>query len=238
MALEQRLNLKMSQRLVMTPSLQQAIKLLQLSRLELAEEIAQELVENPVLEEQDDIDAEETAAVDAGLESERAAEDERPVSETREEAETETAGETERDAIDEMDIELLFRDPLESGGTAPNMREVREMPSLENAAAAAPDLHDHLIWQLGMQISEMRLQAAAKVVIWNIDDDGYLQATDEELLTGLAELAEDDPEFAANAPYCLEDVHLACLRVRRFDPVGVGTRNLEDCLLAQLEQEA
>jgi RNA polymerase sigma-54 factor len=234
-ALEQRLNLKMSQRLVMTPSLQQAIKLLQLSKLELAEEIAQELVENPVLEEQDDIDAQETAAVDAGLESERAAEDERPVAEAREEADSDAAGETERDAIDEMDIELLFRDPMESGGTAPNMREVRELPSLENAAASAPDLHDHLIWQLGMQVSEPRLQLAAKVVIWNIDDDGYLQADDDELLEGLSELGEEDPEFAACAPYRREDVQLARRRVMRFDPVGVGARSLEECLLMQLE---
>jgi RNA polymerase sigma-54 factor len=235
MALEQRLSLKMSQRLVMTPSLQQAIRLLQLSKLELAEEIAQELVENPVLEEQDDVEAEAEAALDAGLETERSAEDERPASEAREEADAETPGEKEHDSIDEMEIDLLFRDSFESGGSAPNMSEVRELPSLENAPAAAPDLHDHLLWQLSMQGGEPRLQLAAKAVVWNIDDDGYLQADDDELLEGLADLAEEDPEFAACAPYRLEDVRRARKRVTRFDPVGVGARSLEECLLIQLE---
>src|SRR5258706_14107111 len=100
MALEQRLNLRMAQRLVMTPSLQQAIKLLQLSKLELAEEIAQELVENPVLEEQDEIEVRDQAASASGVETEAAARTDAPAAN-----EPEAPSESDHDPIDEIDLD-------------------------------------------------------------------------------------------------------------------------------------
>src|SRR2546422_5618050 len=106
MALEQKLNMRLTTRLVMTPSLQQAIKLLQLSKLELVEEIAQELVENPVLEEQDEVEVQAEAATDAGLQAEA----ERPPAE----AEAAAGAGAESDSLDEIDIDAYFRDPFES----------------------------------------------------------------------------------------------------------------------------
>lgn len=215
MALEQRLNLKLQQRLVMTPSLQQAIKLLQLSKLELAEEIAQELVENPVLEEQPP--------------------DEVPADAESEQGEGDEARAEERDAIDEIDIDAYFREPFESSSSLPNMREERELPSIENAPGSSPDLAEHLRWQLGMQLSDHRLVQVGKAIIGNLDGDGYLQATDDELLQSLSELAEDDPDVAAHGPYSAEDIERTRRRMSRFDPVGVAARTLEECLLIQLE---
>ncbi|MEM7247346.1 MAG: RNA polymerase factor sigma-54 [Acidobacteriota bacterium] len=223
MALEQRLSLKMSQRLVMTPGLQQAIRLLQLSKLELAEEISQEMVENPVLEEHDEIDARSEAASDAGLTQEGS------------EVEEGQSNETESDSWDEVEVDLLFRDAFESGGTAPNMHEQRELPSLENTAAVQEDLQDHLIWQLSMQFHDTKSVHVGKVIIWNLDDDGYLEATDEELLQALEELAAEDAGWAASGPYTQSDIERVRRRISRFDPVGVAARTLEECLLIQLE---
>jgi len=219
MALEQRLNLKMQQRLVMTPSLQQAIRLLQLSKLELAEEIAQELVENPVLEEQQ---ADEMPA-EASAEEERAADG------------SAAAEAAEHDPIDEIDIDAYFREPFESSSSLPNMYEERELPSIENAPAGGPDLADHLRWQLGMQLHDPKLIQVGKVIVGNLDEDGYLRATDEEILQSLEEMAEEDADIAAHGPYAAQDVERARRRITWFDPVGVAARTLEECLLIQLE---
>jgi RNA polymerase sigma-54 factor len=229
MALEQRLNLRMQQRLVMTPSLQQAIRLLQLSKLELAEEIAQELVENPVLEEQEEQIETADAASEIGLEVDVAPPETTPTPEAQEPV--------ERDSVDEIDLDAYFREPLESG-SAPNMREDRELPSIENQPASAPALSDHLLWQLGMHIPDTRQQAIARAIIGNIDEDGYLQATDEEVLESLRALAEDDPmlESVARTATAL-DVERTRKRIMRMDPIGVGARTLEECLLAQLDAQ-
>lgn len=228
MALEQRLNLRMAQRLVMTPSLQQAIKLLQLSKLELADEIAQELTENPVLEEQEEHVENEAAASEAGLDSEMGSSDEVAAS-------PETTEPREHDPIDEIDLDAYFREPFEAS-SMPNMREDREYPSIENTPASAPALSDHLTWQMGMQIAEPKMAAIARAVIGNLDEDGYLQATDEELIESLGALAEDDPSLLpVIASVTPADIERARRKVMRLDPVGAGARTLEECLLAQLE---
>ena len=235
MALEQRLNLKLSQKLVMTPSLQQAIRLLQLSRLELEEEIAQELVENPVLEETDEREVRQEAAEDVGLGSDGSPETaDLQVSAPAAEADAAKAEES-HDPIDEIDIDAYFKESFESG-SAPNMSEDRELPSIENAPASAPALSDHLTWQLGTQVQDPKLVDIGRAIIGNIDDDGYLQATDEELLESLAALAEDDPAMASRlGSITRADIERARRRIMRFDPVGVGSRTLEECLHAQLE---
>ena len=235
MALEQRLNLKLSQKLVMTPSLQQAIRLLQLSRLELEEEIAQELVENPVLEETDEREGRQEAAEDVGLGSDGSPETaDLQVAAPAPEAEAPKEEES-HDSIDEIDIDAYFKESFESG-SAPNMSEDREMPSIENAPASAPALSDHLSWQLGTQVQDPKLVDIGRAIIGNIDDDGYLQATDEELMESLAALAEDDPALAGRLPTITHaDIERARRRIMRFDPIGVGARTLEECLLAQLE---
>jgi RNA polymerase sigma-54 factor len=230
-ALEQRLNLRLQQRLVMTPTLQQAIKLLQLSKLELQDQIAAELVENPVLEEQDEADAEAEAVQEAAVEGAMEAPGVAPSADEPEQAPTTADA---HDAIDEIDLEAYFREPFESS-SVPNMSEHRELPSIENTPAATPALAEHLLWQLGMQIHDRRLVPVGKVIIGNLDTDGHLQATDEEILETLTSLAEDDPEIACQEPYVAADVERARRKISHFDPVGVACRSLEQCLLTQLE---
>ena len=134
MALEQKLSLKLAQRLVMTPSLQQAIKLLQMTRMELDTLVTQELVENPVLE--DVTEGQEDAAPEEPVE--REAEPEK------------TNGELDHaDPMDNIDLDAYFGEYWESSGY-PSMREIRDAPPFENTLTHEPDLYDHLLWQLHM----------------------------------------------------------------------------------------
>jgi len=203
MALEQKLRLKMVQKLIMTPSLQQAIKLLQLNRLDLVEEIAQELVENPVLEEQEEVE---------------------PVREAEETEEEQP--EDERNAMDEVDLDYYFREweqsQAYSRATTHGMQETPDLPSIENTPAPPPSLADHLLVQLADLATTPEQQEIGKVLVGNLSDEGYLQATIEEIRTmgGWEE----------------EEVLKVLGTLQRLDPVGVGSRDLTECLLLQLRE--
>ena len=241
MALEQKLRLKLAQRLVMTPSLQQAIKLLQLSRLELEETLSQEILENPILEvdeaaEEPSLGEDPTVGGEgpAGEESKEefsAAADEpapAPAEAVGDEAGAPPADEaplpTPEETYGDIDIEAFFSDYLgDRGADGPSLVAFAaedEMP-LENVVSAAPDLADHLIWQLHMVDCPPELVDACEFVIGNLDEDGYLGASDDEIAraTGL------EPGLIADA--------LAI--VRSFDPTGVGARTLQECLLLQID---
>jgi RNA polymerase sigma-54 factor len=134
MALEQKLHLKLSQKLIMTPSLQQAIKLLQLSKLELQEVLNQELLENPLLDETaEEVKAEETQAEETKSENEVAAET--PKTETQEK---------EKDSFDEIDYDAYFQDYIEYGYNPRGMGEEHEEFPIENTLTRPPNLTDHL----------------------------------------------------------------------------------------------
>jgi RNA polymerase sigma-54 factor len=207
MALEQKLNLRMSQRLIMTPSLQQAIKLLQMTKLELQEEVTQELTENPLLEEQPEgtPEGEET-----------------PAPETAEapEAEAAPAEEKERDSFEEIDYESYFQDYMDLSYTPQAPAEEIEAPPLENLLSKPQSLSDHLLWQLDMNVASPRLKEIGRAIIGNLDPDGYLQASLDEI--------------AAMGPYAPEEVEMALHLIQEFDPPGVGARDLKECLLLQL----
>jgi RNA polymerase sigma-54 factor len=208
MALEQKLNLRLSQRLVMTPSLQQAIKLLQMSRLELQEVLTQEVVENPVLEEQEETS--ETERVDAARDNEDAGAP----------AEAPPAAEKERDSFEEIDFNSYFEDYLDS---AYNPRQYQEQPeeySLENVLTRPEGLPEYLTWQLSMSGVADGVREIATYLIGNVDEDGYLQVTREEIREAHY---ENDT-----------DVEAALSLLRHFDPAGVGAFDLPDCLLMQL----
>ena len=217
MAMELKQHLKMSQQLRMTPQLQQAIKLLQLSRMELANLVAQEMVENPALEELSDTyesTTEEQPPAKTDSSSEPAAEA------------SITDGERKIDenpGQDEMD---QWREYLENSTSLPTnsykgMKD--EMPSLEATLSKNDDLNDHLTWQLNMAHLTDDERLVATVIIGNIDEHGYLRATSEEI----AEQSECEPEFAEEV---LEIIH------EEFDPIGVGARDLRECLLIQAIQ--
>src|SRR5262245_22314473 len=139
MALEQKLNLRLSQRLVMTPSLQQAIKLLQMSKLELEETLTQEMVENPLLEEdQEEPPAEEAAPAESAA-AEKPAE--------AEAAPAEAAPETERDSFEEIDFNSFFEDYLDTGYNPRQYDEPAEASPLENTLTQTPGLLEYLNWQ-------------------------------------------------------------------------------------------
>ena len=209
MALEQKLHLKLSQKLIMTPSLQQAIKLLQLSKLELQEVLNQELLENPLLEET----AEEVKTEDAEAEGQ-------DKNQTEEEAKAaEPQKEKDKDSFDEIDYDAYFQDYIEYGYN-PRMSEEHEEFPIENTLTRPPNLTDHLTWQLSMSDASPRIKEVGAFIIGNIDEDGYLRATNDEIM--------------AAGSYESEEVEQAVRAVQSLDPIGVGARDLRECLLLQL----
>jgi RNA polymerase sigma-54 factor len=210
MALEQKLHLKLSQKLIMTPSLQQAIKLLQLSKLELQEVLNQELLENPLLEES----AEEAKQEEAEAEAQEK-------TQTEEEAKAAEPPKTEeKDSFDEIDYDAYFQDYIEYGYN-PRMGEEHEEFPIENTLTRPPNLTDHLAWQLGMSDASPTVKEIGTFIIGNIDEDGYLRATTDEII--------------AAGSYQQEDVEKAIAAIQSLDPIGVGARDLRECLLLQLE---
>ncbi|MCP3962114.1 MAG: RNA polymerase factor sigma-54 [bacterium] len=233
MALEQKLSLKLAQRLVMTPSLQQAIKLLQMTRLELEGVLTQELVENPVLEENEPYEEASPADGDAKEEAEKEAE-------------------KEEEALSDIDLEAFFGDHQESweGSGHSSVFEERQGPPLENTLTREDDLYDHLLWQLHMMSIPSLQREIAELIIGNLDPEGFLVATVEEIQEMGADgyvdhsgghAADDHPldasgEEGANG-YRLEDVEEALELVRSFDPSGVACGSLQESLLRQLDAE-
>lgn len=201
MALEQRLNLKLSQKLVMTQSLQQAIKLLQMSRLELVESVQQELLENPVLEE--------------------AAEYDDDVSKNELERKESEADAFEK-AMDQIDVDAYFQDYL--GDYQPQYQkgtfDISDQPPFENMVTKPESLREHLEKQLGLlPLNEAGFEIGMEI-IGNVDDDGYLVVT-------LEEIAEETKST-------LDEVEAVWRSVREFDPRGVAARNLRECLEIQI----
>src|SRR5579863_10014097 len=172
MALEQKLSLKLAQRLVMTPSLQQAIKLLQMTRMELDTLLTQELVENPVLEE----------AAEAADNPDPAEEEVEPPREERQEAVATNGSEelNHGESMENIDLDAYFGDYWEGSGYS-SMAEERDEPPIENSLTREPDLYDHLLWQLHMAEVEPRQREIAELIIGNLDPDGFLVATLEEI---------------------------------------------------------
>ncbi|HEY6445040.1 MAG TPA: RNA polymerase sigma-54 factor [Acidobacteriaceae bacterium] len=240
--LQPKLSLKVAQRQILTPGLMQMVSVLALNKLELKEMIQAEIAENPVLEEMD----ENVPLLDdvAREEEER----DRPV-------ETQTADQPkEKDPFDEIDFGSYFQDYLDPGFRSPNNYEEIEKPSIENFLSAPATLSDHLFWQLGALSLSPAVREAAEYIIGNLNEDGYLTATDEELLAGYLheQLALDEAagtEETRNLQTRIADLppamterargHLATALevVRQLDPIGVGTRDLRECLLLQVEAQ-
>ena len=251
--LQPKLSLKVSQRQILTPGLMQMVSVLALNKLELKELINTEIVENPVLEE-----LEESVPLidDVAL---RDAERERTVEEIAAQAERD-----KRDPFDEIDFGSYFQDYLDPGFRTPNGFEQTDKPSFENFLSQPSTLTDHLFWQLGSLNLSNDLRAAAEYIVGNLDEDGYLLAEDDELLTGF--VREYDPADGPLAALVQEQkadpsVHHLLSRngmdvarglgsesiavllaeamhlVQNLDPVGVATRSLRECLLVQIEAQ-
>ena len=295
--LQPRLHLKVSQRQILTPGLVQMVSVLALNKLELKDMITAEMVENPVLEELED-------AVPLIDDVGRREEERERASAAEEAAPTPD----KKDPFEEIDFGSFFKDYLDPGFRSPGDFEEIERPSFENFLSKPSTLTDHLVWQLGSIPTRPAVREAAELVIGNLNEEGYLIASDEELLgiapaappevdaaksetlvkeaaaLGLAALADEpteesdvntwnqpaDPDAlagssihtsngssaAATAPavdmnttlppakngsqpvpkvnFNHEDLKEAIEIVRQLDPPGVASRDLRECLLAQL----
>lgn len=213
MAMETRLSLKQTQRLVMTPLLQQAIRLLQLSTLELQEVVERELVENPLLEE---LPEEPEALPGTGPSPE-------PSSTTTNEQPGEGSKIDGGISIDELPFNWFspFGDFDEPSLV---QQEEREEIPFENLVGSTPSLSDYLLDQLRLSGSPTRQRQIGEVIVANIDDDGYLRMSIEELA-----------EQTGASPYeCRE----ALAFLQTFDPPGVGARDVRECILLQLQSQA
>ncbi len=233
------------------------VSVLALNKLELKDMINEEMVENPVLDEYLETvpTIDEIAAREEQRERESAAS-------TAEEPKTTPE---ERDPFEEVDFGSFFNDYLDPGYRSNSELESIEKPSFENFLSKPTTLTDHLMWQLGAMHVKDDVLAAAELIIGNLGDDGYLLATDEELLElgagslsvldGGAALEQElgaaenvdagaetvrpklvpKPELPSKALFCRDALHEAIDLVRQMDPIGVAARDLRECLMAQLK---
>src|SRR5690348_7596736 len=178
--LQNKLNLKVSQKQILTPGLMQMVSVLALNKLELREMINAEMVENPVLEELDS----SVPLLDevAGREEAREREVAQEIQEREEPAQQSSSDTDKKDPFDEIDFGSFFRDYLDPGyRSSTNMEEI-ERPSFENFLSKPSTLTDHLLWQLGSVNVRREVAAAAELVIGNLNEEGYLTASEDELL--------------------------------------------------------
>jgi len=205
MALEIKQALGLTQQLIMTPQLQQAIKLLQLSRLELLDTINQEMEANPVLEERASDGDDEDAQID---------QEEEGVS-------------TEESSIDEVTIEERARDDVDwesyfsdyNTGWAEAPYEDIDTPPFENYTSSRPSLYSHLKWQLSMSHLDEEQQEIGDYILGNLDGDGYLDMAIQEI--------------AEATGYPPDKIETTLQQVQNFDPVGIAARDVRESLLIQ-----
>ncbi len=290
--LQPKLNLKVSQKQILTPGLVQMVSVLALNKLELADMITAELTENPVLEE---LDSSVPLLDEISAREEKK---ERDSSAAQQEQPATTA--EEKDPFEEIDFGSFFTEYLDPGLRTPIEMEDNEKPSFENFLSKPSTLTDHLMWQLGSLHVQEDVYRAAELVIGNLNEEGYLTATDDELLglsqetpaveqpveapqetveataipvladsndgagqqpsglsVAVAEAEEEErsvgvqvqtpeqpmarptlvpPRTApARVPFGRDALREAIDLVKQMDPIGVGARDLRECLLAQLQ---
>lgn len=220
MAIEIKQGLRLSQQLVITPQLQQAIKLLQLSRLELATLIQKELTENPVLDEEDEDEGEVTEQLKSSE------------GELHEQAKIEDKGhDHSNDEVGTKDGQLKeptdfdwenYIDKYNATGerSLPAVSEAPEdLPTYENTLTRSESLQDHLFWQLHLSNFSDGEKEVGEEIIGNINDDGYLRSTLDEI--------------ASKTGHSLDVVERALKKIQNFDPPGVAARDIKECLMLQ-----
>jgi RNA polymerase sigma-54 factor len=230
MSMELKQSMKMTQQLVMTPQLQQAIKLLQLSRMELVDLIRTEVTENPLLEGADEPEEEPTQ--DGASPAEVADIESKPEPKESERSE-EVKGE---EGANEIDWDQYLDHYQLQGHTAPSNRGMadEELPGYEATLTKKIDLVDHLTWQLRLSHFTPDEERVAMLVIGNLDDDGYFRMPAVEGET--EEAAPRDPivRVAFEAGVGVEFAENVLHKVQALDPIGVAARDLRECLMLQV----
>jgi RNA polymerase sigma-54 factor len=199
MTLEQRTDLRLTQKLALTPQLQLQLKLLQLPQLELGQYIELQLMENPLLELDEEIENTENEII----------------SDEQEDS-------VFVDKIEKIMVDEYFAERADDGRDLGYFNPgIEEKPSFELFYSETADLWEHLLWQLRLSNAPDKIRTVAEIVIGNIDEDGYLKATDEEIIA-----------FSSTDP---ETVKSAIKLVQGFDPPGVCARDIKECLILQLK---
>lgn len=222
--------LKMGQQLTMTPQLQQAIRLLQMSTVDLQEEIQQALESNPMLEQQEEEGHQQHNSGDEEhnqANTQSSQKQEADAGHDRQADSNQSATGEENDWNEqipqELSIDTSWEDVYQSGSsTLPASTD--EAFDFTTTTASATSLHDHLLWQLNLAKLSPREEYIARTLIDAINDDGYLQEPLKELLQDF------DPRLQAS----LDDMEKMLQLIQEFDPTGVGARDLGECLLLQL----
>ena len=209
MALELRQQLKLTQQLIMTPQLQMAIKLLQLSRLEMLDTIRQELEENPALEEVQDSGSDENLT-------------EQSESKNSDEPSTEEVT-IEEKIHDDIDWSIYLGE-YNTPGRVSYEAENKDAPRYEAFIAPKKSLQDHLLWQFLMTKPAKSEEKVASLIVGNLNKDGFLDVTVEEIA-----VISDTP---------VEEVEAILSKMQTFDPIGVCARDLKECLLIQAKHFA
>ncbi|MCM0612689.1 RNA polymerase factor sigma-54 [Marinobacter sediminum] len=232
------LQLKLGQSLTMTPQLQQAIRLLQLSTLDLQQEIQQALESNPMLETSEDDDEPESSSGEPDSNSEDAG------SETTAEAQPDSSQDWDQtengpdwaseneipDNIpDDLPVDTAWDDIYQSAPAPAARNDDENDHDFETRNSPTETLRDHLEWQLNLTPLSERDRAIAHALMDAVDDRGYLTSPLEEIHTGLVDENEEDPLE-------LDEVEAVLHRLQHFDPPGVFARDLQECLLIQLSQ--
>jgi RNA polymerase sigma-54 factor len=218
--------LRLSQQLVMTPQLQQAIRLLQLSRLELVDEVRKELDNNPVLSDEEP--AERTRNTPGEV---RTVTDQMP-GEDREYPRAEQKA-TEK-VTREVDWEKFLENRTQQQSPSASGRSgFEDLPPIEQNLTKPGSLQDHLLWQLQMSDFADSERRFAELVIGNLDEKGYLDLEGIERPDGTRTPDLTIEDLAAEAELHPDDAPLVLEMIQAFDPIGVGARDLRECLLIQ-----
>ncbi|UTW46493.1 RNA polymerase factor sigma-54 [bacterium SCSIO 12696] len=232
------LQLKIGQHLTMTPQLQQAIKLLQLSSLDLQQEIQQALYDNPLLELAEEEERREQRAESEQENHEKAdspkESDQQASTETEPDIKELSQDEWENKIPDELPVDASWDDVFETAATSVANKQNSssgESRDFDTFQASADTLQDHLLWQLNLTPMSDNDRVIAGALIDAIGDDGFLALPVEDIWQGLVDTSQPEEEQLE-----LDEVIAVLRRIQHFDPIGVGATSLSDCLLIQLRQ--
>ncbi|MBQ0747030.1 MAG: RNA polymerase factor sigma-54 [Marinobacter sp.] len=237
------LQLKLGQSLTMTPQLQQAIRLLQLSTLDLQQEIQQALESNPLLETSEDDDQTEAPSTD-GDQNQDNTPNETPTDNTADMAADATSSDWDESETgpdwqseneipdtlpDDLPVDTAWEDVYQSAPASAARNDDENDHDFETRNSPTETLRDHLEWQLNLTPLSERDQAIAHALMDAVDERGYLTSPLDEIYAGLIDDTEEDPLE-------MDEVEAVLRRLQYFDPPGVFARDLQDCLLIQLNQ--
>jgi RNA polymerase sigma-54 factor len=223
MALETKLYQKLTQQLVMTPQLRQAIKILQVSRAELETLIDEAMSENPVLEEGVEQVEEERPRTEEPVAVNDPAGEEWETAPEQRETTTEIEPSGRMGEIDWKEYLDNYRNDWHGSSATPADYDDEKRNTLENTLVRAPSLPEHLIWQLRMTGIPPAEESVAALIIGNMDKEGYLQL--------------DIEDIAFQSGQDFDVVERALRRIQDLDPPGVGARDLRECLLLQIRSQ-